>query len=123
MKKSSFLLLILTVIGAMLFSLGMCMTLITEWNYFKEGIILGVVGIVVLTITLIIHRKLSGKTPIKISLKTVGTIFISIIGALLLGIGMCFCMVWEKIILGTFIGLIGIITLLFLIPYIKGFKD
>ena len=39
---------ILGTIGGILFALGMCMALIPEWNAFNEGIIMGVIGIVVL---------------------------------------------------------------------------
>ena len=35
---------------------------------------------------------------------------------------MCFCMVWNNIVLGTLIGLAGIILLLMLIPLTKGIQ-
>ena len=40
-----------------------------------------------------------------------------------MGIGMCFCMVWNNMIAGVVIGLIGIVVLLCLIPLTKGIKD
>jgi len=49
------------------------------------------------------------------------TVF-GIIGALILGVGMCFCMVFGNIILGTIIGLVGILWILLLIPITKGIK-
>lgn len=45
-----------------------------------------------------------------------------VLGALVLGLGMCFCMVWENIVLGTLIGLVGIVMLLALIPMTRGLK-
>ena len=45
MKKSSFVAMILGTIGGILFALGMCMALITEWNARQPGIVLGVVGV------------------------------------------------------------------------------
>lgn len=39
------------------------------------------------------------------------------------GVGMCFCMVWDKMVTGITIGLIGIVILLSLIPLVKGIKD
>ena len=40
----------------------------------------------------------------------------------MLGVGMCMCLVWEQIILGTVVGLIGIVMLIALIPMIKSIK-
>ena len=39
-----------------------------------------------------------------------------------LGVGMCLCLVWEQIVWGTLVGLLGIIMLIALIPMIKGIK-
>ncbi len=122
MKKSSFIALIMGTVSGCMFALGMCMALLPEWNAFVPGIILGVAGIILGFVTVLIWHKMENKTPIKIGEKTVGAILISLFGALLLGVGMCFCLVWNNIILGTVIGMFGIITLLFLIPFIKGLK-
>ena len=48
MKKSNFIALILGTIGTVFFALGMCMTTITEWGMFQQGIVIGLVGIVAL---------------------------------------------------------------------------
>lgn len=122
MKKSNFAALILGTIGMVFFALGMCMALIEEWGMFRQGVIAGVIGLVILLITLIVWRRMEGKEPIQLSGKTVGTIILSIFGALLFGIGMCLCMVFEKMVLGVVIGLVGIIALLMLIPLTKGLK-
>ena len=45
-----------------------------------------------------------------------------IIAVLVLGVGMCMCLVWQQIIWGTLVGLLGIIMLIALIPMIKGIK-
>ena len=116
MKKSNFVALVLGTVSGVLFALGMCMALLPEWNAFKPGVIFGAVGIVLGIITLLIWRKMENKAPIKVNGKGAGVVVLAIIGALTLGVGMCFCMVWENIILGTFIGLVGIIALLMLIP-------
>ncbi len=118
MKKSSFVALVMGTISGMLFALGMCMVLLPEWNSFTEGVIFGSIGLVLGLITILIWRKMENKSPIKLSGKSVLAIAVGIIGALLLGIGMCFCMVWDKMILGIIIGIIGIIALLSLIPII-----
>lgn len=122
MKKSNFAALILGTIGMVFFALGMCMALIGEWGMFRQGVIAGVIGLVILLITLIVWRRMEGKEPIKLSGKTVGMVVLAIFGALLLGIGMSLCMVLGKMILGVVIGLVGIVVLLMLIPLKKGLK-
>lgn len=123
MKKSSFVAMLMGTISGVLFALGMCMALIPEWEAFQPGIVFGCVGILLGLITLIVWRKMEHKQPIQISGKTILTIIVGVIGALALGVGMCFCMVWGKIVIGVVIGLVGIVILLSLIPLIKGIKD
>lgn len=122
MKKSNFVAMILGTIGMVFFALGMCMALIEEWGMFRHGIMAGVVGLVILLITLLVWRRMEGKEPIKLSGKTVGTVVLAIFGALLLGVGMCFSMVFGKMVLSVVIGLVGIVALLMLIPLTKGLK-
>jgi len=122
MKKSNFIAMILGTIGGVLGALGMCMCLIPEWNAFRPGVIMGCVGLVVLLIMALVWRKMEGKEPIRPNAKTVGTVLLGVFGALLLGVGMCLTMVWSNMVLGIVIGLVGIVTLLSLIPVIKGLK-
>lgn len=122
MKKSSFVAMMLGTVSGVLFALGMCMALLPEWNAFKPGIIFGAVGIILGLITVIVWRKMEHKAPIKLNGRMIALTVFGIIGALTLGVGMCFCMVWENIILGTIIGLVGILLLLSLIPISKGIK-
>lgn len=122
MKKSNFAAMILGTIGGILFALGMCMCLILEWNAFKQGLIVGIIGVIVLLITILIWRRMENKEPIRLSGKIIGGLLIGIIGALLLGIGMCLVMVWSNLILGIAIGIVGIAVLLCLIPFIKGLE-
>ncbi len=122
MKKSSFVAMILGTVSGVLFSLGMCMALLPQWNSFKEGIIFGIIGLVLGLITVLVWRKAEKKTPIKLNAKTVLIAIFGVLGALVLGVGMCFCLVWESFVLGTVIGLVGIVMLLSLIPIVKGIK-
>ena len=46
----------------------------------------------------------------------------SIAAALVLGVGMCMCLVWDSIVWGTLVGLLGITMLIAIIPMIKGIK-
>lgn len=122
MKKSSFVAMVLGTVSFMLFALGMCMALIPEWNAFKSGIVFGGIGLVLMLITLVIWRRMEHKQPIHISVKLVITVIVGVIGALALGVGMCFSMVWGNMIQGIIIGFIGIIILMLLIPITKGIK-
>ena len=122
MKKSSFVAMMLGTVSGVLFALGMCMALLPEWNAFKPGVVFGAVGIVLGLITFVVWRKMEHKAPIKLNGRMIALTVFGIIGALTLGVGMCFCMVWKNIILGTIIGLVGILLLLSLIPISKGIK-
>ena len=120
MKKSNFVALILGTIGVVFFALGMCMGLLPEWGMFRQGIVCGVAGLVVLLATVIVWRKMEGKAPIKLNARTIGAVAVGVLGALLLGIGMCLTMVLGKMVLGIVIGLVGIVGLLMLIPLTNG---
>ena len=123
MKKTDFLSLLLGVAGVLLFGIGMCMCLLPEWNAFREGVVLGAVGAVLLLALLAVRRKLAGKPPIRLSVKTVTVAALGLAGALTLGVGMCMTMVWEGMLVwGIIVGLIGIVLLLCLIPFCKGLK-
>jgi hypothetical protein len=54
--------------------------------------------------------------------KTIGAVLVGVVGALLLGVGMCLSMVFVEMLLGIIIGIIGIVILLMLIPLTKGIK-
>ena len=122
MKKSSFVALVMGTVSGVLFSLGMCMALVSEWEALKQGVILGVAGLVLGLITLLVWRKMEHKAPIRVSGKTVAKIIYAVIAALVLGVGMCLCLVNANYVLGTAIGLVGIVMLLGLIPVVKGLK-
>ncbi len=122
MKKSSFVAMIMGTIGGILSAIGMCMCLLPEWNAFKPGVVMGCAGLVVLLATLITWRKMEHKAPINLNGKTILTGVLGMAGALILGVGMCFAMVWGKMVLGIIIGIAGMMMLLSLIPLIKGIK-
>lgn len=123
MKKSSFVALILGTIGGVFFALGMCMALLPEWGLGTQGVVCGVIGLVVLAATLLIWRKMEHKAPVKLSGKTVLCVFVGVLGALLLGVGMCMVMVFDQMILGIVVGVAGIVALLMLIPLVKGIHN
>lgn len=123
MKKENFVSLIIGTVGLVLFALGMCMAMITEWNTFNQDIVVGRIGFIILIIMLIVRRKMEGKPAIELNKKAIGIVLLGIVGALLLGVGMCMTMVWQGLMVqGIIVGLIGIIILLCLIPICKGIK-
>ena len=124
MEKKTFITLVLGVVGGLLFSLGMCMALVTEWAMFHEGVVVGAIGAVVLLITLLVHRKMSGKAPVKLNLKTIAKVIYGIFATLVFGAGMCMVLVMEGMMLqGIAVGIVGIVLLLCLVPMCIGFKD
>lgn len=113
---------VLGTVSGVLFALGMCMALIPQWDAFGPGIIFGCIGLVLGLITLIVWRRMEHKEPVRISAKTVLTVIVGVVGALALGVGMCFSMVWGNMVMGIVIGLVGIVVLLCLVPLTKGIK-
>ena len=116
MKKSNFVALVLGTIGTVFFALGMCMALIEDWGMFRQGVVCGVIGMVVLLAALVIWRRMEGKQPVHLDGKTLGTVLVAVVGALLLGVGMCLSMgvlgsgsvmMTAGIIVGV-VGLIGV---------------
>lgn len=122
MKRENFVSLVLAVIGGVLFALGMCMCLLPEWNAFVPGVVMGVIGAAVLLVLLALRRRAQGKPPIRLSKKTMATIALAVVGALVLGVGMCMVMVWNLLVWGIIVGLLGMVLLLCLIPLCKGIK-
>ena len=122
MKKSSFVALLMGTISGVLFALGMCMALLPEWNAFWEGVAFGGVGMVLGVVTLLVWCKMEHKKMPKLNGKNVFRICYSVVSILILGAGMCLCLVWEMFVWGTLVGLLGIVMLMALIPMIKGIK-
>ena len=122
MKKKDFVTLILSTIGGILFALGMCMALLPEWGAMRQGIVIGVVGAVVLLAMVPVRRRMDGKPAIVFSGKAIGTTLLGIAGAIALGVGMCMTMIWNMMLPGIAVGIVGIVLLLCLIPVITGLQ-
>ena len=127
MEKKNFITLVFGVIGGLLFSLGMCMCLVTEWNMFKPGVIVGIVGFIILLCIIPVYRKSHPKKqrgPINWGI--VFTWIIGVVGALIMGFGMSKIMVGEPsssdMIIGLITGVVGLIICVLNYPiysYIK----
>lgn len=123
MKKKNFVSLILSVVGVLFLGIGMCMTLLPEWEAFNQEIVVGAVGLVIMLVMVIVRRKMEKKPILRINLKNIGIILFGILSALVFGVGMCMTMVWtDYMIQGIAIGCVGILLLLYLIPMCKGIK-
>ena len=122
MKKSHFIALIMGTVSGVLFALGMCMALLPEWNAFTEGVCFGGAGMLLGIVTVLLWCRMEGKKLPKMSGKNIFRTVYAVISVLILGFGMCLCLVWQQIVWGTLVGLLGIVMLIALIPMIKGIK-
>lgn len=122
MKKSSFVAWLMGTVSGVLFALGMCMALLPEWDAFREGVIFGAAGMILGIVTVLVWCKMENKKLPKMSGKNVLRTLYGILSVLVLGVGLCMCLVWQKIVWGTLVGLAGIIMLMCLVPMIKGIK-
>ena len=122
MKKKDFVTLLLSTVGGILFALGMCMALLPEWGAMTQGVVIGAVGLVVLAVMLMVRRKMDGKPAIVFNGKAIATTLFGVLATVVFGVGMCMVMVWEMMVPGIIVGIIGIVLLLYLIPICKGLK-
>ena len=121
MKKSAFVNLIIGTIGGLLFALGMCMCLLPEWNAFGIGVVCTAIGFVSLMVQSIVAWIRSGR-KIKMNWKNAGKVLYGVFAALVLGAGMCMILVWNLMLPGILVGILGIVLLLMLIPLCLGLK-
>lgn len=120
MKKKNFVSLVMGTVGGILFALGMCM--LPQWNAFTQGVVVSAVGAVVLLAMLVVRRKMEGKPAVRLNGKAVATVLFGVVGALVLGVGMCMVMVWNMLMWGIVVGIAGIVLLICLIPLCRGLQ-
>ncbi len=114
MKKETLLEIILGTIGGLVFAIGMCMSLIPEWNLFTTGIVIAIVGFIILLCIIPIYRKSRPKKePKPINWGFVLAWIIGVVGALIMGFGMSKTMIdgatQTEMITGIITGVIGLI--------------
>lgn len=122
MSKKDFVSLIMSVVGGILFALGMCMALLPEWGAMTQGIVIGVIGLAVLLVMVMVRRRMDGKPVIVFNGKAIAATLFGIVATVVFGVGMCMTMVWNMMVPGIIVGIIGIVLLLCLIPICKGLK-
>jgi len=131
MKKETLLEIILGTIGGLVFAIGMCMCLIPEWDLFKAGIVVSIIGFIVLLCIIPVYRTNHPKKQHgKLNWGIVFTWLIGIVGALVMGFGMSKIMVEDPgktdMIIGIVTGIIGLIVCVLNYPiysYLKGNKE
>lgn len=129
MEKKTLVKIILGTIGGLVFALGMCCCLISEWNLFGFGVGLAIGGGVLLAILLIYHlatREWKPRTE-PLNVKAIVAWVIGIAATLLMGFGMSKVMVGEPsqsdMILGISLGIVGLLVDILIFPvysYITG---
>lgn len=131
MKKDTLLEIILGTIGCLVFAIGMCMCLITEWNLFKAGAVVTGIGFIILLCIIPVYRSSHPKKKHgKINWEIVFTWVIGVIGALVMGFGMSKVMVGNPaktdLLIGIGTGIVGLLVCVFNYPiysYLKGNKE
>lgn len=131
MKKETLLEIILGTIGGLVFAMGMCMCLIPEWNLFKAGVVVTILGFIILLMIIPVYRKSHPKkehAPINFGI--VFTWLIGIVGSLVMGFGMSKVMVGDPsktdLLIGIITGIVGLLICVLNYPiyfYLKNNKD
>ncbi len=130
MKKETLLEIILGTIGGLVFAIGMCMCLISEWDLLKAGVVVAVLGFIILLCIIPVYRNNHPKKEhTKVNWGIVITWFIGIVGALVMGFGMSKVMVGDPsqtdLLIGIVTGIVGLLVCVLNYPiysYIKGNK-
>ncbi len=131
MKKETLLELILGTIGGLVFAIGLTMCLIPEWDLFKAGVVVAILGFIVLLCIIPVYRKSHPKKEhAPINWGIVFTWFVGIVGALIMGFGMSKVMVGDPsktdLLIGIVTGIVGLLICVFNYPiysYLKSNKD
>lgn len=123
MSKKNFSFLVLTVVSALLFSLGMCMCLLPQWNLFKPGVVVTALGLAALIVLALVRWVMAGKPTIQVDFKKVGKAAYCVVSLLVLGAGMAMIMAFEGLLIpGLLVGAAGILLILGMIPVLRGLK-
>lgn len=131
MKKETLLEIVLGTIGGLVFAIGMTMCLIPEWNLFKTGVVVAVIGFIVLLCIIPVYRSNHPKKEHKkINWGIVFAWIIGVVGALIMGFGMSKVMVEEPsqtdLLIGIITGIVGLLICVLDYPiysYLKGDKE
>lgn len=128
MKKETLLQIILGTVGGLVFGIGMSMSLLPEWDLFKEGVITSIIGFIILLCIIPVYRKNHPRKPHgPINWGIVLTFAVGIIGSLVMGFGMSKVMVGEAttsdMLVGIITGVIGLLVCVLNYPVYSYIKE
>jgi len=129
MKKDTLFEIILGTVGGLIFAVGMCMCLISEWDLLTAGIVVSIIGFIILLCIIPVYRKEHSKKANnkKTDWGLVLTWLIGIIGSLIMGFGMSKIMVGspEKMdmIIGMITGVVGLLICVLNYPIYSYLKN
>ena len=133
MKKETLLEIILGTIGGLVFAIGMCMCLLSEWNMFTAGVITTIIGFVILLCIIPVYKsshpkKEKERKPINWGIVLTWTV--GVVGALIMGFGMSKILVGNAstpdMVVGLITGVVGLVICVLNYPvyaYIKSNKE
>ena len=115
MKKETLLEIILGTIGGLVFAIGMCMCLIPEWDLFKAGAVVAIVGFIILLCIIPVYRSNHPKKEHKaINWGIIITWIVGIVGSLIMGFGMSKVMTDDpnktEMLIGIITGIVGLLV-------------
>lgn len=123
MTKKNFLFLVWTVVGGLLFAMGMCMCLLPEWNAFRPGVAVTALGALALCALAAVRWVMAGRPVAKVNWRRAGKVAYCVAAALVLGTGMAMIMAFEGLLIpGMLVGVLGIALGVGCIPVLKGLK-
>lgn len=117
MKKRDFIVLIAYTVSLLVLALGMCLYTLPEW-----GMPLSILGLVLVVVSWILQRRLSGKGAPNLDLKLTAKVIYCVFALLVFSGG--FALVTAgNFVLGVILGFIGLILIIGIIPVAVGLKN
>ena len=123
MKKSSFMAMVIGIIGLTCFGLGLSMVLTTAVGPMPLGVVLGIAGLVLCGISVAKICKAENVQMPKVEGKMIKVILVGIAAVLLLGLGLTLAVKGISLIFGVILGVAGIIVGITILPMINGFTE
>lgn len=122
MKKSDFIVLISYTLSLLILALGICLYTLPGWGMPTLGLPLSILGLILVGLTWISQRRMTGKGIPKVNLKLTAKVLYSLLALLVFGGG--FALVTSgNFLVGVALGLIGLVMVIGMIPVLIGLKD